>query len=83
MRTTVILNDRLAAEAKRLAAERHTTLSAIINEALRERLNNRRTSQSAVMFRMPVFRGQGPILDSTVTNLSRIGEDDEFPSERR
>ena len=33
-----MLNDKLAAEAKRLAAEQNTSLSKIVNEALRERL---------------------------------------------
>lgn len=35
VRTTVVLDDRLAREAKRLAASRGITLSALISEALR------------------------------------------------
>ena len=80
MRTTIILNDRLVAEAKRLAAERNTTLSEIVNEALRARLAHPSVPQSTVNFRMPVFRGQGPRVDSTPAELSRIGEDEELPS---
>ena len=39
MRTTIRLSDELLKEAKRLAAESGTTLTAIIEDSLRERLN--------------------------------------------
>lgn len=35
MRTTLILNDELVEMAKKRAAERQTSLSALVNEALR------------------------------------------------
>lgn len=38
MRTTLILDDKLLSQAKRRAAERNTTVSKIVNEALRESL---------------------------------------------
>lgn len=38
MRTTVVLDDSLLRQAKRLAAERCVTLSDVINHALRESL---------------------------------------------
>jgi hypothetical protein len=76
MRTTVILNDKLAAEAKRLAAARNTTLSEILNEALRERLARSPASPSTRFFRVPVFRGQGSPVDSSPAEISRIGEDE-------
>jgi hypothetical protein len=38
MRTTLDLNDRLLAEAKRVAASRGLSLKALVEEALRERL---------------------------------------------
>lgn len=41
MRTTVILEDAVLREAKRRAAERHVTLSEIVNEALREAFRRR------------------------------------------
>ena len=78
MRTTVILNDKILAEAKRLAAERNTTLSEIINEALRERLAHRPASGPPKSFRMPVFRGEGRTLDSTPAELARVGEDEQL-----
>jgi hypothetical protein len=36
MRTTLVLDDELLRKAKRLAAERDTTVSDVVNEALRE-----------------------------------------------
>ena len=78
MRTTVVLNDRLVEEAKRLAALRNTTLSEIINEALRERLARSPASQATRPFRMPVFQGQGPRIDSSPDELARIGEKEEL-----
>ena len=39
MRTTVEISDELATRAKRLAAERNTTLRALIEESLRDSLD--------------------------------------------
>jgi predicted transcriptional regulator len=39
MRTTIEISDDLAKRAKRLAATRHTTLRALIEESLRDRLD--------------------------------------------
>ncbi len=36
VRTTLVLDDELLRQAKRLAAERNTTLSEVVNSALRE-----------------------------------------------
>lgn len=82
MRTTIILNDKLVAEAKRLAAIRHTTLSEIVNEALRERLARPPVWGPAKTFRMPVFQGEGSRLDTTPAELSRLSEEDELQTYR-
>lgn len=42
MRTTVYLPDELLAEIKKLAADTHTTVTALIEDALRERLARRK-----------------------------------------
>lgn len=42
MRTTVRLPDDLLAEAKRAAHDERTTVTALLEEALRERLSRRR-----------------------------------------
>jgi hypothetical protein len=36
MRTTLVLDDKLMTQAKKRAADRRTTVSEIVNEALRE-----------------------------------------------
>lgn len=58
MRTTIRLDDHLLAEAKQIAARSGRTLTAVIEEALRERLA-RRDPQPARRLRLPVFRGRG------------------------
>jgi len=82
MRTTVILNDKLLAEAKRLAASRNTTLSELLNEALRERLHRQPGGSSDTPVRVPVFRGQGAVVDSRPEDLSRIGQDETLQAYR-
>jgi predicted DNA-binding ribbon-helix-helix protein len=57
MRTTVRLPSDLLTEAKKLAAESHTTLTRLIEEALRERLARRRDLASAPPVELPVLRG--------------------------
>jgi hypothetical protein len=57
MRTTLRLDDALLAEAKRRAIERGTTLTAVIEEALRQALAppRRRSARPVV----PTYRGSG------------------------
>ncbi len=45
MRTTILLSDELLAEVKKLAAESNTTMTALIEDALRERLARRERSR--------------------------------------
>ena len=56
MRTTLILNDELVAEAKRMAADRRLTLSALVNEALRKALQAPRGDGESTAFSMPTYR---------------------------
>lgn len=55
MRTTLILNDELAAAAKQLAARRRTSLSGLVNEALRRALAEGEAARPSPAFSMPVF----------------------------
>ena len=57
MKTTLNLDQRLMREAKRLAAERGMTLTSVIEEALRDALEERRVVPP-VTFDMPVVTGQ-------------------------
>lgn len=56
MRTTLMLNDELVAEAKRKAADRQVSLSTIVNEALRGALLDRPTTDGGEAFAMPTYR---------------------------
>lgn len=56
MRTTLILSDNLIVEAKRIAAERRQSLSAVVNEALRKSLFSNDSMPQIQEFRMPTYR---------------------------
>lgn len=58
MRTTINVDDGLLAEAKRRAAERETTLTKLIEDALRAALNQRAAAADEP-FRTVTFRGGG------------------------
>jgi hypothetical protein len=59
MRTTVRLDDRLLAEAKELAARTGKTLTAIIEEALRQKLLGSRRAGERPPVKLPTFGGHG------------------------
>lgn len=58
MRTTLRLDDALLADAKRYALERGTTLTAVFEEALREKLA-RTTPRKKTRIRLSTFSGRG------------------------
>jgi hypothetical protein len=60
VRTTINLDDRLLADAKRLAQDSGKTLTAVIEDALRERLARRESvGQGDDGFRLHTFTGRG------------------------
>ncbi len=59
MRTTVRLEDRLLADAKQFALERGTTLTAVIDRALRDLLRTRHDLVHAPRMPLPTFCGNG------------------------
>jgi hypothetical protein len=59
MRTTVRLDSGLLRDAKRYAAEAGTTLTALIEDGLREVLGRRRARKAATLPELPTFRGDG------------------------
>lgn len=59
MRTTVRLEDGLLAEVKKLAASRGMTLTAVLDEALREMLARRAQVEGVKPARLPTFKGRG------------------------
>jgi hypothetical protein len=54
MRTTLNLDDRLARRAKQEAAQRGTTLTALVEAGLRRELEGPRRQAAREPFRMPV-----------------------------
>jgi len=60
MRTTLVLNDELLGEAKKRAADRRSSLSAIVNEALRVAFKGEPASREArEAYQMPTYRPSG------------------------
>jgi hypothetical protein len=69
MRTTIRINDRLLAEAKKMAAERGTTLTAVIEDALREAHSRRNPQARRRRFRLPTS-GRGGLQPNVDLNDS-------------
>ena len=59
MRTTVRLDPHLLAEAKKRAAASGTTLTALLEQALRESLARREVKAAARPLRLKTFKGNG------------------------
>jgi hypothetical protein len=81
MKTTLDLSDSLVAEAKALAARQHTTLTRVVEEGLRLRLQASKTSPKAARGRLPVFQGRGGLVSgvdprSNRSMLQAAGDDD-------
>jgi hypothetical protein len=59
MRTTVRLDDDLLRKTRALAAETGRTLTAVIEDALREALARSRARRERPRVALPTFRGRG------------------------
>lgn len=59
MRTTINIPDELSARLKRRAAERRTTLTALIEEAVRQSLAPRRPAGKPARVRLTTFGRDG------------------------
>lgn len=59
MRTTVRLDEHLLAEAKKYAAESGRTLTALLEDALRDTLARRRARPKRARVRLKTFKGDG------------------------
>ena len=58
MRTTIHIDDHLFAELKRVAADTGKTLTAVVQDALRESLSRRRARERPAID-LPLFHGTG------------------------
>jgi hypothetical protein len=79
MRTTINLDDALLAEAKQVAARTGRSLTAVVEDALRESLRRRRDTARRPL-ELPVF-GEGGVqpgvdLDDGVALLDLMEQDD-------
>jgi hypothetical protein len=74
------MNDRLLVEAKKLAAETGRTLTAVIEDSLRETLARRGKLGRAHQVRLSTFRGKGlqpgVDLDDTAALLDLMDQSD-------
>ena len=59
MRTTLMIHDELYAEVKRLATGRRTSVSQVVNDALRRELSQAVTRVGQMRVTIPVF-GSSP-----------------------
>jgi Arc/MetJ family transcription regulator len=73
MRTTIRLDDRLLAEAKKYAAESGRTLTSVLADALRETLARRHSPGERKPVRLRTVKGNGVLpgvdLDDTASLL--------------
>ena len=60
MRTTIRIDDQLLIEVKQLAAQSGQTLTAIIEDALRQMLARRKQSAERPLIRLETVSGNGP-----------------------
>jgi len=76
MKTTIRIDDQLLAEAKKRAADRGTTLTALIVDSLRESLARSKPAHPRRAFRLKTF-GRGGLqpgidLDNSAALLDRM-----------
>jgi hypothetical protein len=80
MRTTIRLDDALLAQAKVEAARRGSTLTAVIEDALRELLARVESRRDPAPFELPTFAGNGlqpgVDLDDSASLLDLVEGDD-------
>lgn len=74
MRTTITLDDGLAADLKRRARIEGKSVSAVITEALRAQLGKRPTSSKIAPFRLITVRGGGLRAGVALAKLKTLDE---------
>jgi hypothetical protein len=74
MRTTITLDEGLAADLKRRARAEGKSLSAVIAETLRAQLGRRQTAQKRAPFRLVTVKGGGLRPGAEVGRLKALEE---------
>ena len=59
IRTTIRMDEHLFRQAKQFAVQSHLTLTAVIEDALREKLGQSRSARQTPLKPLPVFHGDG------------------------
>jgi Arc/MetJ family transcription regulator len=59
MRTTIRIDDGLLEEAKKMAAESKTSLTSLIEDALREILSRKTRNKTNRVVKLTTFKGNG------------------------
>lgn len=80
MRTTLILDDRLVRQAKRRAADTGSTLSEVVNEALREAF--RPVTEQVPPFRMVTYGNPDEPFHLTPEDIKEMESQDDLDSLR-
>jgi hypothetical protein len=77
MRTSLDLNEALLAEARRIAAEQHTSFKAVVEDALRCLIAARRQRLDVVEW--PVSQRARPVPGVDLANNASLAEASEAP----
>lgn len=62
MKVTLNINDTLLVDAKALATQQQTTLTKLIEKALRLRLRSARVAPKTNKLKLPVYKGRGGLV---------------------
>lgn len=77
MRTSLELNDALLAEARRIAAEQHTSFKAVVEDALRFLIASRRQGQQGGDW--PISQRARPVPGVDLASNTSLAEASEEP----
>ena len=81
MRTTLVIKDELFVSAKKLAAEKGCSMSALVSDALRNLVNRHGGGPKDLPdFRVPTFEGIGTVIDSKPGEFRELEEEDDLAS---
>ncbi|MGD8293539.1 MAG: hypothetical protein PVF37_17645 [Desulfobacterales bacterium] len=85
MRTTIYISDDLLTEAKKVAAESQRTLTAVIEDSLRETLARRSQRNRSGAVRLTTFGKSGPKLGVDLDDTAALVElmEESVASDRR
>ena len=77
MRTTITLDDRVLAQLKKRAAESGTSVSRLIEQAVRLLIRTPRSSKRQERFELVTFGRGGRFSQHNIDKASRLVEDDD------